>query len=51
MVIDDELSRYLDGLPKKVRAKGVIKDEAEKLSAAQKAALRSLEARPDEPVT
>jgi hypothetical protein len=50
MAVDDELQRYLGDLPKKVRAKlsGVIKGEADNLSSAQQASLRSLEQPPDE---
>lgn len=47
---DDELQRYVADLPRKLREElaGVIEDEAEALSAAQRERLRSLQQAPDE---
>jgi hypothetical protein len=47
---DDELQRYVADLPRKLRDElaGVIEDEAEALSAAQRERLRSLQQAPDE---
>lgn len=49
-VMADDLDAYLQSLPDKIadQISGVIKEQAERLSSAQKQALRSLEAAPAE---
>lgn len=49
-MIDDELQKYVADLPRRMRAElsGVIEQEAEALSAAQRDRLQSLQQSPDE---